>query len=162
MIVKVLTACLIACISAAGCGTGVDRNRESTGDKARDIIRRNVLGGDNRFPIEKPYTYQYGSIHVDGPSGGMLYRFESSFEALTLIIDRHNLKQRTVDSPDQLPSDFLDDKPSWWISPSVGLSGFYHSVGAYPPNGERQFIAVFDSSAGVIYAVEHFASTRGI
>ena len=162
MIVKALPACLIACLFVAACGAGVDRNREFTGDKARDLIRRNVLGGDNRFPIEKPYTYQYGSIHVDGPSGGMLYRFESSFEALNLIIDKHSLQQRTIDSLDQLPLDFLDDKPSWWTPPNGERSGFYYTVGEYLPSGERQFIAVFDGSAGIIYAVEHVANSRGI
>ena len=162
MTVKLWPVWLYAGLLITGCVVLGDRGDEITSTRARDLIHRNVLLGDDQYPIDDPRAYQYGNVHVDGASGGMLYRFASNSDALEWIVESHRLQETTIETGDQLPIDFLDDRPRWWDPWKANPSAFYIFAEEFATGGKRQFILVFDSSAGVIYAVEHYSDMPGI
>ena len=134
----------------------IDRGR------ARDLIRRNILGGDYRFSIEDPRAYQYGSVHVDGPNGGMLYRFKSDPDTLKWIIKLKRLQENVIGSSTELRIDFLGETPKWWKPWEVDPSAVYYITENIPTGGKRRFIVIYDGLSSVIYIVEHYSEMRGV
>ncbi len=159
---KVWFLWLCACLLIAGCGVVHDRRDDISSARARELILRNIFLGEDRYPIEDPRAYQYGNVHVDGPSGGMLYQFGSNPGAFEWIVERHRLQATKIETADQLPLEFLNDRPRWWDPWKADPSAFYFFSEEFATGGVRQFILVFDSSEGAIYVVEHFSDMPGI
>ena len=153
---------LSASLFILGCGLIGNRAGEVSGAEAQDLIRRNIMLGEDQYPIEDPLSYQYGSVHVDGPSGGMLYRFRSTLEALEWIVEQHQLQRITIATLDELPLEFLEDTPRWWDSIQADPNAYYVFTEEFTRGGERQFIVVFNASTSEIYSVEHFSNMPGI
>jgi hypothetical protein len=145
-----------------GCGAIPARGHEFNQSQAGDLIKRNLLLGEDQFLVEDPRAFQYGNVHLDGPSGGLLYRFSSHPDLLPWLFEQHDLQKIMIDTAGQLPLDFLEDRPRWWDPWKANPSAFYIFVEEFESGGERVLILVFDSSASVIYAVEHFADMPGI
>ena len=154
--------CLFASLWIAGCGVVPSGSHEFNGPQAGDLIRRNLLLGEEQFSIENPLAYQYGNVHLDGPSGGLLYRFSSSAEFLPWLIERHGLQEFMIDAADELPLDFIEERPPWWDPWNANPSAYFHLVEALATGGERWLIIIFDRAANVLYAVEHYADMPGI
>ena len=133
-----------------------------SGNEAGDLIRRNILLGDDRFPIEDPLAFRYGNVHVDGANGGMLYRFGSTSDAVDWIVRQLRLKEVEITTSDQLPLDFLAGTPRWWNPWQGDPPSYYFLAEEFPTGGERQLIVVFDAGESVIYVVEHFSDMPGI
>ena len=148
------------CLSAliASCAFAADQTDDISSDEARNLIQRNVMLSSDRFPIDNPQAYQYGTVHIDGPSGGMLYRFGSNSEALQWIVEQHQMKQIAVTMSSPLPLQFLNDRPQWWEPDKLKPDVYYVLSEKLPMGGERQFIVVYDTSTSEIYAVEHYSN----
>ena len=144
-----------------GCGLHFGQSGDMDESLARDLIRRNIFLEDDRFPISDPKVYQYGNIHVDGPNGGMLYRFRSTPEALVWIVEQHNMQQVAINEGDQLPLQFLDNVPEWWKPNKINSTVYYIFQEEFSTGGKRQFIVLFNVPTNEIYAVEHFSDMPG-
>ncbi|TFH36222.1 MAG: hypothetical protein E4G99_05440 [Anaerolineales bacterium] len=162
MNIKVFLLWLITSILIASCGAVPADGTEFGSTQAGDLIRRNLLLGEGQYRVDDPLAFQYGNLHVDGPSGGILYRFSSNPDLLKWLIEHHGLHKNMIDSADQLPLDFLADRPRWWDPWKANPSAYYILVEEFGTGGERRFILVYDSATSVIYIVDHFADMPGI
>ncbi len=79
---------------------------------ADELVRRNVFRGATEFAIVDARAFQYGSVHVDGPEGGMLFRFETDARGLDWLVRAWALDSIRGDSAPALPP--IDDAPRWW------------------------------------------------
>jgi len=140
-----------------GCG----QDNEFSPAKARNMIHKNIFLNQDRFPVKDPKAYQYGTIHVDGPTGGILYRFGSNPEALKWITTHHRLQEISIDSMDLWPPDHIDAVPTWWQSPSENVSTCFVKHGKFDTGGEGIFILIF-SPSNIFYVVEHFSNMPGV
>lgn len=161
MTAKILTI-FIGILFLTAINAACDQADDIDSKRATELIRRNVLEGEDRFQIQDPQAYQYGSVHVDGPNGGMLYRFKSDSDTLNWIITRKKLQPTAIGSSKELAIDFLDEIPKWWNPWRVNPSVFYSTTERIATGGERRFIVVFDSSESLIYVVEHYSQLRGV
>lgn len=157
-----LSICIMTGLIIVGCSFFIADGIEMRGPEAESLIRRNLLLEKSPFPIDTPLAFQYGNVHVDGPSGGILYRFEGSPELMIWFAEQHDLTEFSIDSADQLPLDFLTEVPRWWDPWEKNPSAYYRFVEDLTLGGERILIVVFDSSTGVFYFVEHFSNVPGI
>lgn len=159
---KIILFWLISCLLIASCGVVPAVSTEFSSTQAGDLIRRNLLTEDGLYQIDDPRAFQYGNLHVDGPSGGMLYRFSSNPDILKWLIEHFGLQKNMIDSADELPLDFLADRPRWWDPWKANPSAYYVFVEEFETGGERWLIVVYDSSTSVIYIVDHFEDMPGI
>ena len=159
---KVFLFWVITCLFIASCGAVPTVGTEFSSTQAGDLIRRNLFLGDELYQIDDPHVYQYGNLHVDGPRGGMLYRFNSNPDTLKWLIENFGLQKNILDSADELPLEFLADRPRWWDPWKANPSAYYVFVEEFETGGERRFIMVYDSSASVIYVVDHSEDMPGI
>jgi hypothetical protein len=146
----------------AGCGAGPAAGQEFNRSRADDLISRNLLLGEDQYLVDDSRAFQYGSVHLDGPNGGLLYRFSSQPELLPWLIEQHGLQEVAMDTADQLPLDFIVDQPRWWDPWQANPAAYYIFVEAFAAGGSRTLILVFDSSKDVFYVVEHFADMPGV
>ena len=162
MTIKLFLIWLSTGLLLAGCGTVSTGGNEFSRTQAGDLIRRNLLLGEDRYLVDHPRAFQYGNVHLDGPSGGLLYQFSSHPDLLKWFIRQHGLQKIMINRVDQLPLDFIDDRPQWWDPWKANPSAYYIFVEEFATGGERKLILVFDSAAGIIYVVEHFSDMPGI
>jgi hypothetical protein len=155
---------LILCIAflTTSCSLRFDQNRGISQSEAREIIQRNIFLGESLFPIDDPRVYQYGNVHVDGPSGGMLYRFQSSHEAYAWIVEKHEMQLFILDEGEHLPLQFLEDTPWWWEPEKSDPAEYYVFQEEFSTGGRRRLLVVFDTNTLDIYIVEHFSDMPGI
>ena len=146
----------------SGCILDNNQSDEISATKARELIQRNIFFGENIFPIEGPKAYQYGNVHVDGPSGGMLYRFSSTLDALKWIVEQHNLQKFSISNDEQLPMQMLEETPNWWNIEEIGTTESYAYFEELPTGGKRQLLVLFDPATNIIYVVEHFSAMPGV
>ena len=146
----------------AGCGTAPADGEEFDLSPAGDLIARNLLLGEDPYPVEAPRAFQYGTVHLDGPSGGLLYRFRSQPELLPWLVEQHGLQETLIDTADQLPLDFIVDRPGWWDPWMADPAAYYIFIEEFDSGGSRTLILVFDSAADVFYTVEHYADLPGV
>ncbi len=90
------------------------------------------------------------------------YRFSSNPDSLKWLIEHFGLKENMIDSADELPLDFLADRPRWWDPWKANPPAYYIFVENFETGGERRLIVVYDSSASLIYVVDHFSDMPGI
>ncbi len=157
LLLWILTMWLVAACRAVGV-----QGEEISGPRASELVRRNLFAGQEHFPIEAARAYQYGSVHVDGPDGGMLYRFGSNGEALDWLVAQHRLLETPITSPSQLPLGFLDQQPRWWDPWQANPGAYYMIAEELDTGGERQLIVVFDAAARVLFVVEHYLNMPGV
>ena len=110
MNIKVLLICLTISILIASCGAVSTDGTDFSSTQANDLIRRNLLLGDDLYQINDPRAFQYGNLHVDGPSGGILYSFSSEPDILKWLIEHLGLQKIVINSADELPLDFLAER----------------------------------------------------
>jgi len=92
----------------------------------------------------------------------MLYRFVTSGEAIEWIAAQLGLEKMKIESPDQLPLEFLKDRPSWWQPERRKPKKYFYSVEKFKSGGLRQVVLVFDAASGFTYIVEHYSDMPGI
>lgn len=139
-----------------------DQSNKVKSGRARDLIRRNIFKGSKEFPVGDQYVHQYGSVHLDGPNGGMLYRFRSNAEALNWIIGRMRLQKNTIKPGGDLPIDFLDETPKWWNPWGQEPTEFYSMSEDISTGGKRTVILIYNRQADVIYIADHYTEMRGV
>ena len=152
MCLSIMVAINAACVHSS----------EIESSRARDLIRRNILGGEDRFAIEDPHVYQYGSVHVDGPSGGMLYRFQSNSDTLSRIIKLKRLEKTTIDSTAELLVEFLEETPGWWKPFEVDTSAVYSVIENIATGGKRRLIVIYEQESRMMYVIDHYSDMRGV
>ena len=139
-----------------------DQSNTVKNDRAQDLIQRNIFNGSKEFPIDDQYVHQYGSVHLDGPSGGMLYRFRSNADALAWIIDRMLLQKNTVKPGENLPVDFLKETPHWWNPWGQESMVFYSASEDIIAGGKRTVILIYNRQEDAIYIADHYTEMRGV
>jgi hypothetical protein len=87
MFKKIFLTWLSIRLVIAGCGTAPADGEEFDRSRAGDLVTRNLLLGKDPYPVEAPRAFEYGTVHIDGPSGGLLYRFNSEPELLPWLIE---------------------------------------------------------------------------
>lgn len=155
-----IVLCLYPLIS--GCGQTRSGADEITGARAEELVRRNLLDGQDRYPVEAPRAYQYGSIHIDGPDGGMLYRFGSGDETLAWMVAHHHMAEVSIGSSDPIPLDFPDDSPAWWDPWQSNPQAYFISIEQLERGGSKTILMVNDDRIGTIYVAVHFSGLPGI
>lgn len=153
----ILLMMIIVTLVMTGCG----QDNDFSSAQARDMIHKYIFLNEDRFPVNEPKAYQYGSVHVDGTTGGILYRFGSNPEALKWIINRHRLQESLTDTMELWPPDRIDALPSWWQSPSENLSTCFVKHQEFDSGGKMLFIIMF-SPEEVFYVVEHYSGIPSI
>lgn len=162
MKIKMFLIWLSTSLLIASCGAVPSEGTEFSSIQAGILIRRNLLLGDDQYNLHDPRAFQYGNLHVDGPSGGMLYRFSSNPDLLKWLVEHLGLQQIVITSADELPLDFISDRPRWWDPWKANPSAYYVSVEKFDTGGERRLILVYDSFESVIYVIDHFENMSGI
>lgn len=158
---KVLSV-VLCCIVVIASGVASDQSTKVKSGRARDLIRRNIFKGSNEFPIDDQYVHQYGSVHLDGPSGGMLYRFRSNTDALTWIIGRMRLQKNIIKPGGDPPIDFLDETPKWWNPWGQEPTVFYSTSEDITAGGKRTVILIYNRQENAIYMADHYTEMRGV
>jgi hypothetical protein len=132
------------------------------GPHNQELIRRNLFLNQIQFQIKKPYIYQYGSLHVDGPEGGMLYRFNITTEAFNWLVTQWNLEKREASSMDQIPLPALEKVPKWWQINQLSVFHYFYRFEKFTHNGERQLIFIYDSDSQTAYVVDDYRGMSGV
>jgi len=158
---RVLSVVLCFIIVIASDAVSDHSNKVKSG-RARDLIRRNIFNGSEEFPIADHHVHQYGSLHLDGPSGGMLYRFRSNADALTWIIGQMQLQKKTINPGGDLPIDFLDKTPKWWNPWEQEPMVFYSASEDITAGGKRTVILIYNRQEDAIYIADHYTEMRGV
>ena len=140
---------------------GCEQKNEFKPAKARDLIFNNIFLNKDRFPINDPKAYQYGTVHVDGPDGGVIYRFRSNPKALKWIINYHRLRETRIDSIESWPPDHIGTSPSWWQPLRDHLSTCFVRHEKLETGGEKLIILIY-SPEDMFYVVEHFSGIPGV
>lgn len=135
----------------------VEKNRNN-----QKLIRRNLFLNQAQFQIKKPYAYQYGTLHVDGPDGGMLYRFNITSEAFDWLVTKWHLEQREVSSADQIPMPPLEKVPEWWQIKNISVFHYFYRSEKFTLNGERQLFFIYDSDSQTAYVVDDYRGMSGV
>ncbi len=114
------------------------------------------------FHIKKPYFHQYGSIHVDGPSGGALYRFVTNSEAVDWVINKLALK--VVNLAPMRTFFYVNSKtlPKWWKLDQVYVEVYYKSTKQYQNGGIETIKLLYEKESATVYIVESYENWRGI
>ena len=155
-------ALMLGALLVGSCGLANQHANEGLGLPNEDLIRRNLFIGQDEFQIGEPLAYQYGNLHVDGPTGGMLYRFVATPEAFEWLVTEWSLDRIAIESSDDLPFDFLPETPEWWTPTRADDDAYYFSVEEFDFRGRRTLTIVYDRDPGVLYVVEHYDDMVGI
>jgi hypothetical protein len=146
---------LLALLAAAACGA-----QSGSLPPADDLVRRNVFRGATEFAIADARAVQYGTVHLDGPEGGMLYRFETDARGLEWLVREWSLRPIRPDSGPSLPP--VDDAPSWWLSAERRSGTQLGADSTDTSGGVRSVLLLRDPAASVVYWREHYrAAARG-
>ncbi len=139
-------------------------NSVANTDRAEYLIRRNLFNEDQELDITEAHFYQYGSAHVDGPSGGAMYRFRTTQRAVDWLVINFSLKEHNLISTDELYSNLSFDsgekKPSWWEPEKVEAEKYYKLKQKLPH--DELIILLYDKESGVIYFVKDYSGLRGV
>jgi hypothetical protein len=148
-------ATLVALLAASACEA-----QSGSLPPADELVRRNVFRGATEFPIAGARAFQYGSLHVDGPEGGMLYRFETDAIGMDWLVREWSLHPVRPDSAPALPP--VDDAPGWWRSGERASGTPLVADSTDTWGGVRTVVLLRDPAASVVYWREHYrASPRG-
>jgi hypothetical protein len=144
------------------CGAITEPTTQTLELPAADLVRRNLFKLSNDFAVGEAMAYQYGNVHVDGPTGGMLYRFVTTPAAVVWLEAEWSLDRIAIESTDDLELDFLPQTPQWWIPTRTAVDAYYFGAEEFPPRGRRTLTMIFDEETGVLYVVEHYDNMVGI
>lgn len=121
-------------------------------------MRRNVFRGEARFPIGDARAFQYGTIHVDGPEGGMLYRFATTAEAVDWLVTAWGLETLPQDGTPAPAAP--EGAPGWWRS-ATEWPVIMRADSTYGGGAVRTVFLFRDPAESVVYWREHYRDSRG-
>jgi hypothetical protein len=151
----VYSGLLLTLLAATACGA-----QNGSLLPADMLVRRNVFRGATEFPIAEARAFQYGTVHVDGPEGGMLYRFETDAQGLDWLVREWSLHPIQPDTGPSLPP--VDEAPGWWRSAGRASGTPLGADSTDASGGVRSVLLVRDPAASVAYWREHYrAAPRG-
>ena len=153
---------VMALVLLVACGAMTETTTQTLELPAADLVRRNLFKLSNDFAVEEAMAYQYGSVHVDGPTGGMLYRFVTTPAAVEWLATEWSLERTAIETADDLPLDFLPQTPQWWLPTRTPVDAYYFSAEEFAPRGRRTLTVVFDRDLETLYVVEHYDRMVGI
>ena len=140
----------------------IDAQKISNRERALTLIERNIFQGNKSFPIKKAYYHQYGSIHVDGPSGGALYRFVTNSEAVDWVINEWTLKAVNLASRREFFNINSEALPKWWELDQVNVEVYYKSTKLYQNGGIETKKLLYEKESATAYIVESYENWPGI
>ncbi len=152
----------ILCIASFAVVHRVGVQKRSNRERALTLIERNIFLGNKSFPIKKPYFHQYGSIHVDGPSGGALYRFVTNSEAVDWVINKWTLKVVNLASRRKFFNINSEALPKWWKSDQVSVDVYYQSTKQNQNGGIETKKLLYEKESSTVYIVESYENWLGI
>ncbi len=152
----------ILCITSFAVVHRVDAQKESNRERALTLIERNIFQGNKSFPIKKPYFHQYGSIHVDGPSGGTLYRFVTNSEAVYWLINKWALKVVNLESRKKFFNINSEALPKWWKLDQVSVDVYYKSTKQYQNGGIETKRLLYEKESATVFIIESYENWPGI
>lgn len=99
--------------------------RDPIDARADLLVRRNLFDGSSVFSIRNARAHQYGSLEVDGPEGGMMYRFDTDSSAVDWLIERWSLERIAPGSSAPVIPAEVPPGPSWWLPRGIdGLAAY--------------------------------------
>ena len=152
----------ILCITSFAVVHRVEAQKKSNRERALMLIERNIFQGNKSFPIKKPYFHQYGSIHVDGPSGGALYRFVTNSEAVDWVINRWALKAVNLETRREFFNINSEALPKWWNLDQVSVEVYYKLKKQYQNGGTETKKLLYEKESATVYIVESYENWPGI